>query len=118
MDDVEAMACRRAIEFATEYGLQQAVFEGDSATVLNYIQAGPPRLASFGHIIDDAINLSSFLCHCSFSHVRRKGNTVADKLAKLAKLCFVPKIWKRTSLMMLTLLYYLTVALLWLKSNC
>ena len=94
MDNVEAMACRRAIEFAIENGLQQALFEGDSLTVINYIQAGPPCLASFGHIIEDAINLTSHLCYCSFSHVLQKGNTVADKVAKLAKVFFVPKIWK------------------------
>ena len=88
VDDVEAMACRRAIEFAIENGLQQALFEGDSATVINYIQAGPPCLASFGHIIEDAINLTSNLCYCSFSHVLRKGNIVADKVAKLAKVFF------------------------------
>ena len=88
MDDVEAMACRRAIEFAIENGLQQALFEGDSATVINYIQAGPPCLASFGHIIEDAINLTSNPCYCSFSHVLQKGNIVADKVAKLAKVFF------------------------------
>ena len=88
MDDVEAMACRRAIEFAIENGLQQALFEGDSATVINYIQAGPPCLASFGHIIEDAINLTSNLCYCSFSHVLQKGNIVAEKVAKLSKVFF------------------------------
>ena len=88
VDDVEAMACRRANEFAIENGLQQALFEGDSATVINYIQAGPPCLASFGHIIEDAINLTSNPCYCSFSHVLQKGNIVADKVAKLAKVFF------------------------------
>ena len=94
MDDVEEMACRRAIEFAIENGLQQALFEGDLVIVINYIKDGPPCLASFGHIIEDFIDLTSQLCYCSFSHVQRKSNYVADKLAKLAKFCVVPKIWK------------------------
>ncbi|XP_030941484.1 uncharacterized protein LOC115966381 [Quercus lobata] len=88
------MACRRAIEFAIEKGIQQALFEGNSTTVINYIKDGPPCLASFGHIIEDVFDLTSDLCYCSFSHVQRKGNSVAEKLAKLAKFCVVPKIWK------------------------
>ena len=93
VDDVEALACRRAIEFAMEKGLQQVIFKGDSATVLNCIQAGSPCLAPFGNAIEDSISLASHLSHYSFSHVRRKGNTMADKLAKLAKYLDVPKVW-------------------------
>ena len=59
MDDVEALACRRAIEFAMEKGLQQVIFKGDSATVLNCIQAGSPCLAPFGNAIEDSISLAS-----------------------------------------------------------
>ena len=44
--------------------------------------------------IEDATELTSHLCNYSFSHVQRKGNTVADRLAKLAKFCSIPKIWK------------------------
>ncbi|KAK9997332.1 hypothetical protein SO802_022018 [Lithocarpus litseifolius] len=68
-------------------------FEGDSATVLNCIQAGSPCLAPFGNVIEDSISLASRLGYYSFSHVRRKGNVVADKLAKLAKYLDVPKDW-------------------------
>ena len=115
VDDVEAMACRRANEFAIENGLQQALFEGDSAIVINYIKDGPPCLASFGHIIEDVIDLTSHLYYCSFSHVQRKGNSMADKLAKLAKFFVVPKFGRRTSLMMSTLLYYWIATLSWFK---
>ena len=30
IDDVEAIACRRAISFALEIGVEEVVFEGDS----------------------------------------------------------------------------------------
>lgn len=93
VDDVEALACKRAIEFALEKGLQQVVFEGDSTTILNYIQGGSPSLEPFGNIIEDSSILASQLSHCSFSHVRRKGNAVFNKLAKLAKHLDVPKVW-------------------------
>lgn len=92
VDDVEALACKRAIEFALEKGLQQVVFEEDSTTILNYIQGGSPSLEPFGNIEDSSI-LASQLSHCLFSHVRRKGNAVFNKLAKLAKHLDVPKVW-------------------------
>ena len=93
VEDVEALASRKAIAFALENGLYQGMFEGDSATVPNCIQAGSPCLASFGNVIEDSITLSSQLCDCSVSHVRRKGNVVGNKLAKLTKYHVVPQVW-------------------------
>ena len=37
--------------------------------------------------------LAISLRRVSFSHVRRNGNRVADKLAKLAKFLYEPQIW-------------------------
>ena len=44
-----------------------------------------PSLALFGHIIDETRHLVSHFRFAYFSHVKRGGNTIADKLAKLAK---------------------------------
>ena len=54
VEDVEALACRRAIVFAIELGLHHVVFEGDSATVINHLQEDTPCLASFGNAIADS----------------------------------------------------------------
>ena len=35
--NMEALACRRAVEFATELRLQRVIFEGDSTIVINAI---------------------------------------------------------------------------------
>ena len=61
--DLEALACRRAILFALELGLQDVVFEGDSEVIINHLKAGQPCLTSFGHIIKEARNLSARLRH-------------------------------------------------------
>ena len=53
-----------------------------------------PSLASFGHITDETRSLVSQFRFASFSHVKRSGNAVADKLAKLAKKFSTPQIWK------------------------
>ena len=69
--DMEALACRWAVQFAADLGLRRVIFEGDSATVINAVT-------------QDNAALSSFL-FVNFVHVPRSGNTVADALAKKAK---------------------------------
>ena len=50
--------------------------------------------APFGRVIEVSRFLASSLGSYSFSHVKQKGNYVADKLAKLAKFVFSnPRIW-------------------------
>ena len=93
VEAVEAIACRRAITFAQEIGLRDVIVEGDSETVINLLNSKSPCLASFGHIIDDSRAIASSFRYYSFSHTKRMGNTVADKLAKLAKFCNFPQIW-------------------------
>ena len=91
--DLEALACRRAILFALELGLQDMVFEGDSEVIINHLKTKQPCLTAFGHIIEEARTLSARLRQASYSHTRRKGNKVADKLAKLAKNLYEPQVW-------------------------
>ena len=93
MNELEALACRRAVAFALEIGLHEVAFEGDSEVVFKHLNAEPPCLASYGHIIEESQILASNLSFASFSHVKRSGNVVADKLAKLAKYVIEPQIW-------------------------
>ena len=50
-------------------------------------------MTAFGHIIEDSRWLTTSLRSVSFSHVRRNGNRVVDKLAKLAKYLYEPQVW-------------------------
>ena len=93
VEDVEALACRRAISFSIELGLQDVIFEGDSEIIHKHLILDSPCLATFGHIIDDSCRLISSLRSASFTHVWRKGNIIVDKLAKLAKFLYEPQIW-------------------------
>ena len=86
VEDVEALACRRAISFALEIGLQEVMFEGDSdIVIIRSLNSESPCMAPFGHVIEDSRSIASSLRYHSFSHVKRSGNCVADKLAKLAR---------------------------------
>ncbi|XP_075662120.1 uncharacterized protein LOC142631718 [Castanea sativa] len=93
VEDVEVLACRKAISFSIELGLHDEAFEVDSEIIYNYLVSDSNCMTAFGHIIEDSCRLATSLRSVSFLHVRRKGNEVADKLAKLAKFLYEPQIW-------------------------
>nr|POE45443.1 hypothetical protein CFP56_20115 [Quercus suber] len=93
VEDVEAMACRKAISFSIELGLQDVVFEIDSEIIYKHLVTDSICMIAFGHIIEDSRRIATSLRSVSFSHVRCNGNKVADKLAKLAKFLYEPQIW-------------------------
>ena len=91
--EVEAMACRRAVKFAYEVGIQEVIFEGDSLTVIPALNNGAASEAPYGNLIDDIIILASHLSKVEFCHVKRSCNRVADALAKRAKTRYVIQAW-------------------------
>ena len=90
---LEALACRRAVQFAKEIGLSQVIFEGDSSIVIQAVQEGCSDVLPFGHVIKDIRVLALDLQFSSFSHVSRVCNVVADALAKKAKTCRGTQVW-------------------------
>ena len=72
---------------------QDVVFEGDFEIIYKHLVSDSTCTTAFSHIIEDSRRLATRLRSVSFSHVRRKGNKVADKLAKLAKFLYEPQIW-------------------------
>jgi len=54
VDVVETLACRRAISFALEIGLQEVELEGDSEVVIKHLQSDSVCLATFGQIVRDS----------------------------------------------------------------
>ena len=57
---VEALACRRAVQFAVEIGLHEVVFEGDAAVIINAIAQGSANQSLYGHIVDDILTQAFF----------------------------------------------------------
>ena len=51
---VEALAARRAVEFALEIGITNVVIEGNSKSIYRELQDPSPSLALHGHLIQDA----------------------------------------------------------------
>ena len=84
MAQVEALATRRALEFALDLGITRVIMEGDSEVICKELKDPNPSLALHGHILQDIKCLSSTFQSIGFSHVRRQGNNVAHALARRA----------------------------------
>ena len=78
VNEMEALVCRKAVQFAKDLGLQKVVIEGDSLVVINALSQGPDCLSSFGNVIDDILVLADDFQFCVFNHVKRLCNVVAD----------------------------------------
>ena len=75
---VEALAGRRAVEFAAELDLDRIILEGDSLILTNTLWSGCRSLAQFGHIAIDVQHIvSQSFIDFNFSHVSRLCNTEA-----------------------------------------
>ena len=93
VEEVKAMACRIAVRFALERGLEEVVFEGDSKTITTAINLTSSCFSSFGHILDDFKALALNFVLATFVYVKRQGNGVVDKLAKASKHIPCPHFW-------------------------
>ena len=81
---VEALAARRAAEFALEIGINQVIIEGDYEVIYKDLVNPGPSLALHGHLIFDVLQLANVFSHVSFTHICRIGNNVAHGLARRA----------------------------------
>ena len=84
MAQVEALAARRAVEFALEIGITSAIFEGDSDTITKDLNNLEPSLALHGHLIQDVKLLEYFFNCINSVHVHCQGNNVAYALDRSA----------------------------------
>ena len=93
VEDLKALDSKNIVSFAIDLDLRDVVFEGDSEVIFKHLSSDQPSMAAFGHIVEDARSLAVMLRRFSFSHLKHKGNMVADKLTKQAKFLYEPKIW-------------------------
>ena len=85
-EEVEVLACRKALEFAIDVGFMEIILEGDNAMVMKTISQAQLDLSRLGLIYENiwclAVGFSSISTNC----VRRSANSVTHALARFAKL--------------------------------
>ena len=92
-EEVEVMACRKALEFAIDVGFLEVILEGDNALVLKTVSQAQPNFSRLGLIYEDiwclAAGFRSILINC----VRHNANSVAQALARFARLIDNETVW-------------------------
>ena len=91
-EEVEVMACRKALEFAIDAGFIEIILDGDNAMVMKTISQAQPNLSQLGLIYEDiwclAAGFKSISSNCVCS-----ANSVAHALARFARLIDNEIIW-------------------------
>ena len=77
------MAAAKALSFAAELGLLDAVMEADSMVIIKALEEEHNPLSPIGPLITDAKFNSHFFTHLLYSHTKRECNFIAHGLARL-----------------------------------
>ena len=81
-EEVEVLACRRALEFSRKVGFSRVIIEGDCLNVMRALSVSTENSSLLGHIYEDIkFNLKGMQV-LSINWVKRGGNMVAHILAK------------------------------------
>ena len=92
-EEVEVMACRKALEFAIDAGFTEIVLEGDNALVMKMITQAQPDLSRLGLIYEDIWCLAAGFRSISYNCIRHSANGVAHSLARFARLLDNDIVW-------------------------
>ena len=52
-EEVEVLACRKALEFAVDAGFAELILEGDNESVIRTISRSQPNSSRLGHLYGD-----------------------------------------------------------------
>ena len=96
-EEVGAVACRTALEFAIDAGFLELIIEGDSVIVMSAVSSSSPNWSRLGVIYDDVCCLAAGLRHVIFSCIRRSANSVAHSLACYANVLDEEVVWLEES---------------------
>ena len=67
---VEALACRRAIQFAMELSVFNATIEGNAEIISKALREGGSNHPEYGLVINNSLRLASGFRFCNFAHVK------------------------------------------------
>ena len=84
-NEVEVLACRKALEFAMEAGFSNLIIEGDNSNVMRVFSASTVNNSLYGHVVDDIRAYFLGWQFVGLSCVKREGNMVAHSLARFAR---------------------------------
>ena len=91
--EVEALAARRALEFALELGFDDITLEGDLELLIKNLMSGGNQLTHYRNIAADILFLLSHFSRVTLSFVKRHCNQLAHSLAGRALITPNMSVW-------------------------
>ena len=82
---VEALTCRRALNFAKELSTFDVVCEGDAEVIIRALLSREVVHPEYGHVLQYTLVLENDFRVRNFVHVKRVGNSVTHFLARRSK---------------------------------
>ncbi|XP_075665494.1 uncharacterized protein LOC142635175 [Castanea sativa] len=92
-EEVEVMACRKALKFAIDAGFMEIILEGDNTLVMKTVSQAQQNLLRLGLIYEDIWCLAAGFRSISTNCVRRNANSVAHALARSSRLINDDIVW-------------------------
>ena len=91
--EVEALATRRALEFALELGFDDITLEGDSELLIRNMKNGGSKLTHYENIVADIFFLLSHFSKANIPFVMRHCNQLAHSLVRRAIIPLSMSVW-------------------------
>ena len=67
---MDALVCRRVVQFTMELSVFDATIEGNAKIVSIVLREGGSNHPEFGMVINDSLRLASGFRFCNFTHVK------------------------------------------------
>ena len=72
-EEAELLACKKAVEFATDAGFRKLIIEGDNCNVMRAISSSMADLSLLGNVVDDVRHLVFGLNCVNLSYTKKGG---------------------------------------------
>ena len=81
-EDIEALAASKALQFASEIGIREAVLEGDSQVLMPRLINDTEVMSYNALLIEDVQRCSRSFNQLCYSHVTREDNKITHRLTR------------------------------------
>ena len=92
-EEVEVLACHKALEFSIDTSFMEVILEGDNAMVMKIVLRAQLNLSWLGFIYENIWYLTAGFRSILVNCVRRSANSVAHALARFTRLSDNETIW-------------------------
>jgi ribonuclease HI len=89
----ETVASYHATQLCNFMGLQKVILEGDAKLVVDAINAKDNNWSSIRHLVEDTCSILQSNSQWKCVHLNRSANMPAYRLAKLATIDVIDKLW-------------------------